>query len=283
MHPLFDARFMTGTKPLVLGGYALAVLSTMSLGALEFESPDDPLQEPRSSWDRSGAVMRSTLNQTLSDLRRASIAELEKAAEGQAWKLEPQSLLVTSCEEGGLLAGAAVSGAGGAAHSSDDGDSASEPAAASKERSASADGEVVGVVVIVHSSPTGGAAGTSETPLDPKAENVVPADAGAETTADMVPNGTYHLRRNAGASALELVGPDGRIAATIPLHGEAASPDRSHASEREDDERGTFPAHEPLAEPIGARSPDSSAARAASDWPDIYMAILHWLDPRFRS
>jgi len=287
MHPIFDPRFLSGTKPLVLGAYSLAVLSTMGLGALAFQDPldsQDPgraQQQPHSSLDRPGAFALNTLNQTLSDLRRASIAELEKVVDGQARKLEAQSLLVTSCEEGGLLAGAAVSGAGSSLPASGEQAKTTE-SSASGSATALTDGDVIGLVVIVHSSPTGRSAEASGARGGHAAEGVAGSESGGETT-DTVPNGTYQVRRNLGESALELIGSDGRVAATIPMQGEKVG-SRPPASEREDDERVALPIMEPPTNlPVANRHPGASAKPGTNDWPEAYMAILHWLDPRFRS
>ena len=92
------------------------------------------------------------------------------------------------------------------------------------------------------------------------------------------------MRWTEDQSSLELVASDGKVAATIPVHGATTDAERPTVSEREDDEGDELPLTE--SSEHAAVEKTNAGARSelgTNDWPDLFMAILHWLDPRFRS
>jgi hypothetical protein len=158
-----------------------------------------------------------------------------------------------------LLAGAALAGGSGPARSVE-GENGTDEQHVTGEAPVALDDDMVGVVVVARSSPT----------------------AKEAAQPDEIPNGTYLVRWSEDKAAIELVANDGRVAATIPMHGDPVGEDRSAVSEREDDEVGDVP----LFEPSAKGEEGSTGARSdlgTNDWTDVYVAILHWLDPRFRS
>ncbi len=236
-------------------------------------------------------LTNQTVSQTLTDCRRAVMAELEKSANQRGQRLDSLNLIISSCREGSLVGGAPTS-MGMVPKSSEE--RSVNPDPGQEERpglpgqapisAAPRSEDALGMVLLVG---TFGGLGSEIT-------------AGSAQQTGGISAGSYLVRADpASGNAIQLVGMDDRAVATIRLDSghhrflppgiEKKPVDDELEGRREDHpsakvppgkERKAGDEHLGGGDHLGGGAMDQLDR---NDWPRIYMAIVHFLDPRLES
>ncbi len=214
-----------------------------------------PAQEPALQKEESLAGAHA-------EFRKDVLAELERVAGEHKQRLSPHELLIMSCADNCVIAGTSTT--------TPSTDITPLPAdIPGQQEKPDPDqpprGQVIGMVVIV------GGFGAPRATEDPTRKPSGP-DASASAGADL-PTGPYLVRRDLGNNAVQLIGKDLRVAATIPIR-VAYHPERTEGAgdvipERQTPAPGTRTADQPNIE--------------KRDWPRVFLAILQYYDRRLSS
>jgi len=236
----------------------LAVFSLLSMSGPAAWS-GSAQQQPA---DREAAATSQSLSQGHADFRKAVVAELRKVATKRDEKLDFASLIITSCNDGCMLAGVAASRAPQpkepqlkepqAKEGQPKEGQPKEPAAAAPGAAKLDTHEPLGLVVVA-----GTALSVRSRTIDASGPGgAVPGKGEGTVGVVQLRPGFYEVRRGPRANVLELVDADQKVAVTVPFQ---PGPGRGGKGER------------------GA--PDQNPELSdASEWPTIYLELLHAVD-----
>jgi hypothetical protein len=248
--------------PAVVVAMSLSGIVLTGIAAVTFAQTQerDKIELPKAATTPATATSplatAPTVGKAVADLRRAVLTEFEKIPFLQEQPLDSARLVVTTCDQGTVIAGAPTmrattigvpadvdrpvdpTRAPDATHPADP----ARPADPTRPVGAMTDGgEVLGALLLIGSFPRG---------MEVEGQ---PAEA---SYRDELAGGTFLIKRASGTRrAVQIVDSVDRVIATVPIIG--LTPTDAKPS-----------------------TPANASTMGASDWDEVYMSILHHFQPK---